>query len=99
MLSQVDSEGRQYQVLTEVTDHKRDDSTITKVGGFIKYIHWNLHQKRTTCVWRLLLEWKNVLIDWVLLKDLKYSKTVELDKYVVANEFSDEPASYCVLRK
>ena len=31
ILSQVDSEGHHYQVLTEVTDHKNDYSAINKV--------------------------------------------------------------------
>ena len=43
MLSQVDSEGHHYQVLTEVTDHKKDDSALSKVGGFIKSSSGNLH--------------------------------------------------------
>ena len=34
MMSQVDSERHHYQVLTEVTDHKNDDSAIAKVDGF-----------------------------------------------------------------
>ena len=34
MMSQVDSEGHHYQVLTEVTDHKKDDSTISKVDVY-----------------------------------------------------------------
>ena len=33
MLSQVDSEGHHYQVLTELTDHKKDDSAISKVDS------------------------------------------------------------------
>ena len=33
ILSQVDSEGHHYQVLTEVTDQKKDDSAIAKVDG------------------------------------------------------------------
>ena len=36
MLSQVNSEGNHYQVLTEVTYHKKDNSAISKVYGFIK---------------------------------------------------------------
>ena len=55
MLSQVDSETHYYQVLTEVTGHKKDDSAIDKVDGFIKFISGNLHQKRTTCGWKLLV--------------------------------------------
>ena len=49
MLSQVDYEGRHYQVLNEVTDHKKDDIAIAKVDGFIKSISGKLHRKRTTC--------------------------------------------------
>ena len=55
MMSQVDSEGHHYQVLTEVTDQKKDDSDIAKVDGFIKKSSVNLHWKRTTCVWKLLV--------------------------------------------
>ena len=73
MMSQVDSEGRHCQVLTEVTDHKRDDSAISKVGGFIKSSSRNLHQKRTTCGWKLLVEWKDVSVDWVPLKNPEQS--------------------------
>ena len=48
MMSQVDSEGHHYQVLTEVTDHKKYDSAISKVGGFIKSSSGNLHRNRAT---------------------------------------------------
>ena len=36
MLSQVDSESHHFQLLTEVTDHKKDDSSISKVDGSIR---------------------------------------------------------------
>ena len=45
MISKVDYEGHHYWVLTEVTDHDRDDSIITKVNGFINSIHRNLNFK------------------------------------------------------
>ena len=50
-----------------------------------------LHRKRTTCGWKLLVEWKDVSVDWVTLKNLKQSNPVELDEYVMANDISDEP--------
>ena len=56
MMSQVESEVHHYQVLTEVTDHKKDDSAIVKVYGFIKYSSGDLHQKRETRGWKLLVE-------------------------------------------
>ena len=53
ILSRVDSESHHYQVLTEVTDHKKDYSAIVKVAGFIKSSSGNLHRKRKTCGWKL----------------------------------------------
>ena len=55
MMSQVDSEGHHYQVLTEVTYHKKYDSAIYKVGGFIKSSSGNLHRNRATRWWKLLV--------------------------------------------
>ena len=92
MLSQVYSEGHHYQVLTEVTDQKKDDSAIAKVDGFLKSSSGELHQKRTTYGWKLLVEWKYGSVDWVPLKDLKQSNPVDLAEYAVANEISDELA-------
>ena len=43
MLSQADSEIHHYQVLTEVTDHKKDDIAIAKVDGFINSSSGKLH--------------------------------------------------------
>ena len=62
MMSQVDSEGHHYQVLTEVTDHKKDDSAIAKVDGFIKSISGKIYRNRTTCGWKILVEWKDCLV-------------------------------------
>ena len=48
VLSQVDSEGHQCQVFTEVTDKKKDGSSISNVDGFIKSSSRNLHRNMTT---------------------------------------------------
>ena len=88
MLSQVYSEGHHYQVLTEVTDHKRDASAIAKVDGFIKSSSVNLHRKRTTSGWKILVEWKDGSVDWFPLKDHRQSNPVELAEYAVTNEIS-----------
>ena len=71
MLSQVDSEGYHYEILTEVTDHNKDDSDIAKVDGSIKSSIGNLHRKRTTHEWKLLVECRGVSVDWIVRKDLK----------------------------
>ena len=56
MMSQFDSKGFHYQVLTEVNDQNKDDSAIAKAGGFINSSSGNLHRKRKTCGWKLLVE-------------------------------------------
>ena len=50
IISQVDSEGHHYQLFTEVTGHKRYESAITKVNGYVKYSSGNLHRKSTTLI-------------------------------------------------
>ena len=85
MMSQVDSEAHHYQVLTEVTDQKKDDSAIAKVDGFIKSSSGNLHRKRTTCGWKLLVECKDGSVGWVTLKEIKQYNLFELAEYAVAN--------------
>ena len=54
-LYEVEYEGNHYQVLTEVTDHKKDDIAIAKVDGFIKSVSGNLHRNKTTCGCKLLV--------------------------------------------
>ena len=72
-----------------MTDHKKDDSAIAKVDGFIKSSSMNLHWNRTTRGWKILVEWKDGSVDWVPLKDLKQSNPVYLAEYAVENEISD----------
>ena len=91
-MSQIDSEGHHYQVLTEVTDHKKVYSDIAKVDGFTESSSGDLHQKRTICGWKLFMEWKYGSVDWIIIKDLKQSNPVDMSEYAVVNEISDEPA-------
>ena len=93
MISQVKSEVHHYQLLTEVTDHKKYCIALTKVDGFIKSSNGNLHWKMMTHVWKLLVKWKDRSVDWVPLVHPKQYKPVELAEYAVDNEISDEPTS------
>ena len=99
MISRVDSEDYNYQVLTEVTDNKRDYRSITKLNGFIESIHGNLYLKRNTWWCKLLLEWKNESVYWVPLEELKQSSPIELAEYSVSNKISDEPSFRCWVKE
>ena len=72
-----------------MTDHKEDDSGISKVGSFIESSSGNLHRKSTTSGRKLLVECKDGSVDWVPLNNLKQFNPVDPVEYAVANEISD----------
>jgi ribosomal protein L31E len=92
ILSQVDSEGYHYQIMSEIVDHRKLRSAIPISDGFILSRSGNKVPKKTTRGWELLVEWKDGSTSWVSLSDLKSSNPVELAEYAVANEIQEEPA-------
>ena len=92
LFSQVDSEGRTYLLMKEISDHKCDGHAIKQEDGWFTTPSGNRRRKRTTKGWELLVEWKEGYSDWVPLKDLKDSYPVEVAEYAKANGLGDEPA-------
>ena len=68
MLSQVDSEGHDYQVLKDISDHSYDGITLKRRDGFIRSRGGNLHPKKTTRGWKLEVKWKYESLIWIPLK-------------------------------
>ncbi len=104
MYAQVDDEGRQYQLLDEIADHRSDRTTLRVEDGFTVSQNGNRVPKQTTCCgWFLLVNWKDGSSDWVKLKDLKDSYPVQIAEYAAANRIAEEPAFkwwvHSVLRK
>ena len=103
MYAQIDSEGRQYQLMKEIVDHKSDGSAITRENGYTISRNGNRVPKVTTRGWSLLVAWKDGTSDWVKLKDLKDSFPVQIAEYAISNRIADEPAFnwwvHSVLRK
>ena len=83
ILSRIDYEGHHYQVLTELTYPNRGYSAITKVDGLINLISGNIHCKRKTLGWKLLVVWKNGSVFWVTLNYVEGSNPVKLVEYSV----------------
>jgi hypothetical protein len=48
-------------------------------------------QWMTTKGWKLLIEWKDCMTDWLPLKDLKESYQVQVAEYAVANKIAEQP--------
>ena len=92
LFSQVDSEGRQYLLMKEISDHRHDDTALSISEGWITLKSGRQVRKRTTRGWQLLVEWKEGGSDWIKLKELKESYPVEVAEYAKANKIAEEPA-------
>ena len=91
MYAQVDDEGRQYQILREITDHKKDETAIPISQGTVRNINSTMKPKVTTKGWKLLIQWKDGSQSWEKLKDLKEAYPVQVAEYAMANRLVDEP--------
>jgi hypothetical protein len=92
MYAQIDSEGRQHVLLSEIVGHKSDGRAMKIADG--TYVDKRGRQKPriTTQGWSLLVEWKDGSTSWIALKDLKESFPIEVTEYAVANKLTEEPA-------
>ena len=59
MFAQIDSEGHHYQLLQDITDHRKDWLTRPISDGMICLRNGNMVSKKTTQGWDLLMEWKD----------------------------------------
>ena len=85
MFAQVNSEGNQYLLLKEITDHRSDNSAIPILEGMVHTSSGMMKPKKTTRGWFLLVQWHNGSISWEKLVDLKESNPVEVAEYAVVN--------------
>jgi hypothetical protein len=92
MYAQVDSEGNQYLLLQEITDHRSDNSAIPISEGTVRSANGSQKPKQTTRGWFLLVQWRDGTVSWEKLTDLKASNPVEVAEYAVANRLVEEPA-------
>ena len=92
LMSQCDENGYHYQALHEIVEHRKDGTALSKENGFIRSKSGNIHPKKTTRGWELLVEWKDGSVTWVPLKDLKASNPIELAEYAMAKNIQSEPA-------
>jgi hypothetical protein len=92
LFSQVDEQGRTYQIMKDITDHRTNDKAVSLADGYITNKSGTRKPKITTAGWELEVEWKDDSTTWVPLKHLKESNPVELAEYAVANRIAEEPA-------
>jgi len=91
--SQIDSEGRSFAVLQEISGHRKEPGVALDMeNGYTVSANGNKVPKRTTKGWQLQVEWKGGEQEWIPLKDLKASNPIEVAEYAVANHIENEPA-------
>jgi hypothetical protein len=71
MFAQVDTEGNQYLLLQEITDHRSNNSAIPISEGMVHGYNGQAKPKVTTRGWFLLIQWCDGSVSWEKLKDLK----------------------------
>ena len=92
MYTQVDKQGKEFALMSEIVDHASDATAIGADDGFYLDRYGKTKPKMTTRGWKLLVEWKDGNMSWVALKDMKESFPVETAEYAVANKIVHEPA-------
>ena len=89
LYSEVDTEGRQFAIMTEITDHEFDPSALTAEEQEL-IASGKKHQ--TTKGWKLMVAWKDGTTSLVPLQEMKNAYPIETAEYAVANKIQDTPA-------
>jgi len=93
MYSQCDAEGRQYLLLDEIVDWRKDESKAVKLEDKYVYSHnGNRYFRKTTKGWDLCVRWRDGTTTWERLADLKESYPLEVAEFVVAHKLHEEAA-------
>jgi hypothetical protein len=90
MYAQCDIEGRHYNLMEGIVDHKTDGHAVEPADMYIKHGS-NKQVRKTTNGWHLCVEYKDRTKIWERLVDLKESNPIEVDEYAVAKSLLDAP--------
>jgi hypothetical protein len=90
MYAQCDIEGRQYNLMEGIVDHKNDGHAVELADMYIKHGS-NNKVRKTAKGWNLCVEWKYGTTSWERLVDLKESNPVEVSEYAAENSLLDTP--------
>jgi hypothetical protein len=91
MYAQCDIEGRQYNLMEGIIDHKTDGHVVAPADMYIKHGS-NKKVRKTTKGWQLCVEWKDETTSWERLAYIKESNHVEVAEYADTNSLLDTPA-------
>jgi hypothetical protein len=91
MYSQCDIEGRKFNLIESIIDHRTDYHAVAPSEMYIK--HGSIKKvRKTTIGWHLCVEWKDGTTSWERLADFKESSPVEVAEYVATKSLLNIPA-------
>jgi hypothetical protein len=90
MYAQCDIEGRQYNLMEGIIDHRTYGHAVAPAEMYIKHGS-NNKVRKTTKGWHLFVDWKDSTTSWERLADLKESNPVEVDEYAATKSLLDTP--------
>jgi hypothetical protein len=89
--AQCDIEGRQYNLMEVIIDHRTDGHAFAHAEMYIKHGS-NKKVRKTTRGWHLCVEWTDGTTSWERLSDLKESNHVEVAEYAATKILLNTPA-------
>ena len=90
LLSQVDYECHRQMTIGEIVDHRVMEESIPKNEGTFITRSRMKRKKRTKWGWEICVQWKDGSTNWIALKGLKDSYSLDLENYAVTNKIQDE---------
>jgi hypothetical protein len=90
MYAQCDTDGRQYNLLEGIIDHKTDGHAVDHAYVYSKHGR-NTKVRKTTKGWHFCVEWKDGKTIWERLSDPKESYPVEVSEYAVVKNLLHYP--------
>ena len=92
LFSQCDSEGRRFQLLESILDHRKDENALTEKDAWFTTKLGKKKRRITTKGWSFLIQWRDGSADWLTMRELKVSFPVELAEYAKSQGIDHEPA-------
>ena len=91
MLSQVENEGFTFYLLDSILDFNHYEQDVSKDDQYATTKRGSRRLSKTTCGWKLLVQWKDGNESCIPLKDLKESHPVESAEFAKAHGIATDP--------
>ena len=92
LYSQCDSEGRRFNVLEEIIDHRTTDAALTGNDRFKTLKNGTVVPKKSTKGHELCVKYRGNETEWIDLHTVKENNPIEAAEYAAANGLDKEPA-------